>query len=867
VTASVADLQRVLGQHYRVEREVGAGGMATVYLAYDLKHDRRVAIKVLRPELSAIVGGERFLKEIRTTANLQHPHILPLHDSGAAEGAVYYVMPFVEGESLRQRLVREKQLPVEDAVRIAREVASALDYAHRHGIVHRDIKPENILLHDGTALVVDFGIALAMSRSDGATRMTETGMSLGTPNYMSPEQAMGEREITPKSDVYALGAVLYEMLVGEPPFTGPTPQAIFARVLTDEPRSLTAQRKTIPPHVETAVITALSKLPADRYATAAQFSEALAAFSATTPRGVPSARPTTRLARIVGFTAAALLFLSLGAALARFMTPPRPETPAARFSISLPPEFRLTGAPVPTVALSPDGSTIVYVGDGVRGQQLFLRRLDDFTITALPSTEGASAPLFTPDGAWITFAAGNTGKKVALSGGSAVNLGLPAVLAALPAGGDDYIVTNANGVMGTLRSGGVFQPIASPDSTEIGLGATDVLPDGRILAIALTEGLTGPVWLINPKSGARTLVTRERAGWAAFYDGFVAWVQATGTLVAAPWDDRLGSLGSTPQVIATNVRINPGAPPQVAFSDNGSLVYTPARLSELVQVDRAGRAEVLSSVPRRYHNPRVSPDGSRILLDIFDEVRDLWLFQIRDATLSRLTFDSDGHDPLWMPDGRSVLYSRSRTNTVGVSRRRVDGSTESDSILHQGAQITAHSVTPDGATAVVSELGALGDFNLLRLSLTDRKVVPILRTNFNEMFPAISPDGRWLAYATDESGQSEVYVRPLADAAGRILVSQNGGTEAVWSRNGRELFYRSVHEPTLMAAVIQTRPELRVVSRNKLFDVTDYESAAPHANYDVTPDGQFIFVRNPRVSELVYVQNWTELIRRRTTTR
>ncbi|HTS88932.1 MAG TPA: serine/threonine-protein kinase [Gemmatimonadales bacterium] len=269
-------LATALADRYRIERELGQGGMATVYLAQDLRHDRRVAIKVLRPELSAILGADRFLQEIKTTANLQHPHILPLHDSGEADGYVFYVMPYVEGESLRDRLKREHQLPVDDAVRIASEVAGALDYAHRHKVIHRDIKPENILLHDGSALVADFGIALAVSRSDGGTRMTETGMSLGTPHYMSPEQAMGEREITAKSDVYALGCVTYEMLVGEPPFTGPTAQAIIARVMTEEARSLTLQRRSIPPHVEAAVQTALAKLPADRFATAAQFADALA---------------------------------------------------------------------------------------------------------------------------------------------------------------------------------------------------------------------------------------------------------------------------------------------------------------------------------------------------------------------------------------------------------------------------------------------------------------------------------------------------------------------------------------------------------------------------------------------------------------
>ena len=230
-------LTAALADRYQLERELGQGGMATVYLAEDLKHDRKVAVKVLRPELAAVIGADRFLSEIKTTANLQHPHILPLFDSGEADGFLFYVMPFVEGETVRDRMTREKQLPVADAVRITTEVAAALDYAHRHNVIHRDIKPENILLHDGSALVADFGIALAASKA-GGSRMTETGMSLGTPHYMSPEQAMGEREITARSDVYALGCVLYEMLTGDPPFTGSTAQAIVARVVTESPRPM-----------------------------------------------------------------------------------------------------------------------------------------------------------------------------------------------------------------------------------------------------------------------------------------------------------------------------------------------------------------------------------------------------------------------------------------------------------------------------------------------------------------------------------------------------------------------------------------------------------------------------------------------------
>ena len=245
-------LSKALEGRYSIEREIGAGGMATVYLAQDVKHSRNVALKVLKPELAAVLGGERFLTEITTTANLQHPHILPLFDSGEADSFLYYVMPYIEGDSLRDRLDRERQLPVKEAVALAEAVASALDYAHRHDVIHRDIKPANILLHDGNPVVADFGIALAVSAAGGG-RMTETGLSLGSPHYMSPEQATADRDLSARSDVYSLACVLYEMLAGDPPHTGPTPQSILMRILTEDPRPVTESRKSVPPNVTAAI--------------------------------------------------------------------------------------------------------------------------------------------------------------------------------------------------------------------------------------------------------------------------------------------------------------------------------------------------------------------------------------------------------------------------------------------------------------------------------------------------------------------------------------------------------------------------------------------------------------------------------------
>ncbi len=270
----VARLNTALEGRYAIERELGEGGMATVYLADDLKHNRNVALKVLKPELAAVVGAERFLAEIETTANLTHPHILPLHDSGEADSFLFYVMPYVEGETLRDRIDREHQLPVDDAVRIATNVAEALDYAHRQGVIHRDIKPANVLMLEGKPVISDFGIALALSAAGAGERITETGLSLGTPHYMSPEQATGDQRVGPPSDTYALGAVLYEMLVGEPPYAGTTAQAVLGKIIAGKPVSAKEHRPSIPANVDAAVRKALEKLPADRFTSAQEFARA-----------------------------------------------------------------------------------------------------------------------------------------------------------------------------------------------------------------------------------------------------------------------------------------------------------------------------------------------------------------------------------------------------------------------------------------------------------------------------------------------------------------------------------------------------------------------------------------------------------------
>jgi len=870
-----APLAAALADRYRLERKLGEGGMATVYLADDLKHQRKVALKVLRPELAAILGAERFLHEIRTTANLQHPHILALHDSGQVENTVYYVMPFIEGESLRDRLTREKQLPIEDAVRIASQVASALDYAHRHGVIHRDIKPENILLHEGSALVADFGIALAAS-STGGTRMTETGMSLGTPHYMSPEQAMGERDITARSDVYALGCVLYEMLTGEPPFTGPTAQAIVARVMTEDPRSLTAQRKTVPPHVEAAVFVALSKLPADRFGSAADFARGL---GGDTPvpgrRGTVAERPRDRARSRGPAVLLGGLLLVLGGIATWALLRPARTGPVTWTSITLPAGLILNPSADPALALSPDGRVLAYLAEMPNGRRVVaIRRLEAPVPTPLAGTEDGSGQAFSPRGQWLAFLdATFRPRRIAAAGGAVTAIpAAPGVMLNVIRWASDssFAVTLQNGDLGRLRPDGGVDTLLRVDRAagEATLDVMQVLPGGAYLAIATANYPEGVLVVVDPDRPERTRIagTPDEVNWAAYAEGVLAWSLVDGTLQAAPVDLKRRRLTGPAVPLDATAQTSRGFRPKVAASAS-ALAFVTAPPPQLTLVDRAGSYRPLLATPRTFHNPRVSPDGRRILVDITETERDVWAYSVADTTLTRVTFEGSGHDAYWLPDGHDFTYAVANRGAIGIFRKAVDGGGSGDSVAFSGVQVSVHAVTPDGRTAVVARIsGFLFDLDTMRFDDPQHVLHPYLTTRYNESWPALSPDGRWLAYVTDESNRSEVYVRPFRSGGPRVLVSQSGGSEPIWSRDGRELFYVGTdgNGPKLMAARVATGPEFRVLARSAMFDANEFEGATPHANYDVMPDGRhFVMVRQGRFNEVSYVANWGALARSR----
>jgi serine/threonine-protein kinase len=870
-------LTSALSRSYRIERELGAGGMATVYLAHDLKHDRKVALKVLRPELAAVIGAERFLSEIRTTANLQHPHILPLHDSGAADGFLFYVMPYVEGVSLRDRLTREHQLPVDEAVRLAREAAGALDYAHRRGVIHRDIKPENILLHDGQALVADFGIALAVSAA--GTRMTETGMSLGTPHYMSPEQALGEREITARSDVYALGCVTYEMLVGEPPFTGPTAQAIMARVMTEEPRALTAQRKSIPPGVEAAVFRALEKLPADRFASAAEFATALTNPSATSSRTAARAAPSLgRRGWLLGAGLAVATLLA-GFVIGRGLTPAATGlTDVVRATFELGDSAVIRPIGNLRLAISPSGNRIAFIGVEGPDAALWVRELNQPGARRLPDTKGAFAPFFSPDGESIGFFTAEGGhtvlKVVAAAGGVARTVVQDSVASFGGADwGDDgriYFTHTARGLARVGSTGGLITLISRPDSTR-GVKEhdyPDVLPGSRHALVMLWKGSLGSnmIGLIDLASGA---VTELTPGSYTRYvaPGFVAIGASDGRVLVARFDARKGRLTGIPALVLQGVQDETSnATVQFAVSETGTLVYQPRSGADVgvVWVDRSGEEVPVDTTLRGiFSSVSLSPDGTQIAVArSVSGGGQVWVKQLATGAFSRLSFEvTDADRPVWTPDGRRVAFLATRDGRRTAWVRRADGSDIARAAAQGAIEFDEIWFDPRGRFTVFrSEGGAQGSRRLLVVE-NGVDTVPrvLLQSRFDNFAMILSPDGHWLAYVSDESGAKEVYVRPFPNVdSARFAISVAGGLEPLWRRDGAELFFRTTRGE-MFAVPVTTGQRFAQGAPRLLFSKPGLALQEYFRTYDVHPDGKrFLMLGSGGVdaTTLNVVFNW-----------
>jgi len=875
---AVSRLNGALEGRYAIERELGEGGMATVYLADDIKHHRKVALKVLKPELAVVVGAERFLVEIQVTANLQHPHILPLFDSGEADGFLFYVMPYVEGGTLRDRIDREKQLPVDEAVALASKVAGALYHAHEHGVIHRDIKPGNILIQGGEPVVADFGIALAVGAA-GGTRLTETGLSVGTPFYMSPEQATGDQAVGPASDTYALACVLYEMLVGEAPYIGNTAQAVLGKIIAGKRVSATEHRASIPANVDAALRCALEVLPADRFTSAQEFVRALGdehfrygELATAGPDGdfVPGIWKRLTMA----FAAAFLVGAITVGILWNLASNESLSEPTRRFVIDLPASGLLRPNTFQPLAISRDGRSVIMNMEtresGQLASQIFVRPLESLEAVPIRGTENVGSFFVSPDGEWVAFnnAEDGTFQKVPVAGGPPVTIsgagwgeGDGFRGASWGDGGTIVFATTADsGLWRVPAEGGIAEPLTTPDedSQEVHFqphflpGSETLLfvvgrpgePD-RIAALALASGqyetLTTGSWPHYVAPG-RLILLREDALWAVAFDP--------------------GQLAVTGEPVPVQEGLR-GVDRFFALSGDGTLVYAPiSEISrELVWVDRDGRAELLDMEPQEYVYPRVSPQGDRLAVAVVaGNDADLWVFDLDRGTRSRITFGGNNrYFPVWTPAGDRLTFSDGpNVNPNSLLLAPSDGSGGVDTLLAGERLKFPTSWSSDGQTLAYYERVNDGTGRNLWVLPAEGDPEPFLVTQFGERAPTFSPDGRWLAYVSDKSGRYEVYLQQYPGPGSELIISSAGGAEPVWSPDGSELFYRSADQLMVVDLADPARPGTpRTLLVDRYLRDPD-NNAAP--NYDIDADGQrFVMVRGSAGQDrVVVVLNWLE---------
>ena len=801
--------------------------MATVYLAQDLRHDRKVALKVLRPELAAVIGAARFLVEIKTTANLQHPHILSLHDSGEVEGTAFYVMPYVEGESLRDRLSREKQLPVDDAIRIAREVADALHYAHEHGVIHRDIKPENILLQGGHALVADFGIALAAAKT-GGSRMTETGMSLGTPHYMSPEQAMGERELDARTDIYALGCVVHEMFAGEPPFTGPTAQAIVARVLTEPPPALRQKRSTVPPHVEEAVRIALQKLPADRFRSAAEFGSALGSLEGLRRT---AAAPVERGPRfgLLAIGAGAVVLALAAFLLGRGTGGGSPDAPLA-FGRNLHVTWDQGLEIMP--ALSPDGRRVAYASGSLIRLRIMVRPVGEGRAAPLTGdSTGESDPEWSPDGTRILFLS-RGGIYTAPAGGGPArpevpgNPALPIVSATWSPDGGRIAFARGDSLL-----------IRESDATVRGLALITEptrcawSPDGELIAcVSGNTYYARPSWVFGNLSPSQIVVCRVRDGRVTAITDSLALNHSPVWSRDGRWlyfvSNRHGPMdiygvarSSGGSARGSPVRLSTGLGAHtIALAGSGDrLAYSlhsvrsniwslPVPMGAPVMTTAASR---VSNANENIENLGLSPDGRWLYYDSdLAGNADLFRLSVVGGEPERLTTDAvDDFFPRPSPDGEELAFHSWRGGSRDLYVMRLDGGGV-QRVTHTEGQESVATWSPDGKALVYSFLSTEEGVWVVARDSAGEWGTPVQRRTGGAL-PSWSPDGKWIAFVTTISGGSlGVIPMPSGDERTLVDVAGLGGAavaRGIWGEDGT-LYYSMRHSDGL-GSIWSLRPE------------------------------------------------------------
>jgi eukaryotic-like serine/threonine-protein kinase len=878
---------------YEVLSAIGAGGMGEVYKAHDTKLGRDVAIKVL-PEAFAHDPERlsRFQREAKMLASLNHPNIATIHGLEQSNGTSYLVMELVAGETLAERIKREGALPLEEALATCKQIAEALEAAHEKGIIHRDLKPANVkVTPEGKVKVLDFGLAKAfagdatdVNPSQSPTlsaAATMQGVILGTAAYMSPEQARG-KAVDKRTDIWAFGCVLYELLSGKQAFEGETVTEILAAVLKGEP-----DWQALPPATRAQIRSLLRRcLQKDKTLRVRdagdariEIHEALTAPGAE-PRVAGVTHPVAgwRRAAVLGLATGGLL--ALGGVTAWYLKPssrPLGQSPA-HLIVALPPGDQLTPGSLP-MEISADGTELAYVAFRGGVLRLYLRALDNPDAKAIPGTEGASNPFLSPDGRWVGFFAQGKLKKVSIDGGAPITLCDGGVGGGASWGADDTIVFSRATDSGLWRipaAGGQPQVLTTPDPAkgEYSHRYPQFLPGGKGVVFTSLSGFgwdESRIELLRLDTKERRVLVRGGHTGRFVPSGHLIYYRA-GSLLAVPFDlARLDVTSAAPVTIASGVRQSSGTTGgDYSISSGGTLVYVPASPrqfeSQLVWVDRQGKVQPIPAPLRAYSSPALSRDGKQVVVTITSDTEQLWTYDLSRGNLTQLTSEQgSSRDAVWTPDGKRVAYRSNRAGKWNLFWRPSDGSGPEERLTTSDNNQIPGSFSPDGQLLAFDEANRTTGFDTWVVRLSDHRAQPFVPTPADKELPQFSPDGRWLAYMSDESGGFEVYVQPYPGPGGKWRVSVGGGARPRWNPNGRELLY--VNGDKVMAVDIVTSPSFYAGTPKMLFGDQDLTNTS----FDVSPDGQrFLMVKGGEqatsATQINVVLNWFEELKQKVPT-
>ncbi len=878
---------------YEILSPLGAGGMGEVYRARDTRLDRIVAIKVLPDHLAANTElRQRFEREARAVSSLNHPHICTLHDIGQQDGLDYLVMELIEGESLADRLIKGP-LPTDQVLRYSIQIADALDKAHRAGIVHRDLKPANIMLTKAGTKLLDFGLAKVQGNDSGLVssvtslpterhELTGAGTILGTFQYMAPEQLEG-READARTDIFAFGAVLYEMATGKKAFAGKSQASLIGAILHTEPAAISTIQPMTPPALDRVVERCLAKDPDDRWQTARDLTMELEWISeggSQTEMHVPVRAQHKSRQRVLWAAAGlaiavALLFWVLAV---RSTPPPSTSKAVKRLTIKLPDaeplalaKFGPLGIGRTSVALSPDGSLLAYAAERNGKSQLFLRPLSQFDARPIPGSEGASSPFFSPDGRSLGFFSESKLKRVSVQGGEPVTL----CEARMPHGGswgpDDTIVfADSEGVNLSRVSASGGSKEVLPNKSEDRAFYPQFLPGGKTVLYSINTQYNpdyGKIVALTLATGERRVVLEGGANPRYSASGHIVFARA-GAILAAPFDlSRLEVTGPAVTLIE-GVRIEEWGAAQFALSTEGTLVYVsggPAWIGKLTWVDKEGISKPFVAPAQAYGPVSLSPDGQRLAVQVTGATSDVWIYELARGTFTRLTVEGSNYRPLWTLDSKRIVYCRINSpNQLQMVWQLADGSDSAEVLRTATHTSWPGSWSPAGRLLAFQDSSPETGFDLWTLPMEgDRQPTLWLKTKFNEWGPVFSPDGKWIAYISDESGQYEVYVRPYPGPGGKRQISTTGGEEVLWSRDGHTLYYREGAK--FISVAVQTQPDFRGDAPKVMFEGPYLN--VPGVSYDVAPDGQhFLMIeenqKQATTTQLNVVLNWFEELKR-----